>query len=63
MLEGRFEHFATFFDFFRRFPKIFRNFGNLSECLFLYSRMLFPKCIRVGVSLVLGLGGGINMME
>ena len=53
MLEGRFEHFATFSDFLRRspktsedfqkIPKIFKIFGNLSECLFLHSRVLFPK--------------------
>ena len=43
MLEGRLVHFATFSDFFRRLPKIFKNFENLSECLFLHSLVLFPK--------------------
>ena len=46
MLEGRFEHFATFSDFsedFRRLPKISKNFGHLSECLFLHSPVLLPK--------------------
>ena len=43
MLEGRLEHFATFSEFFRRFPKIFKNFGNLSEYFFLHSPVLFPK--------------------
>ena len=53
MLEGRLQHFATFSDFFRRLPKIsedfqrflkiFKNLGNLSECLYLHSLVLFPK--------------------
>ena len=45
MLEGHLEHFATFSDFFRRLPKISEDFKNfdLSDCLFLYSPVLFPK--------------------
>ena len=39
-----FEHFATFSDFFQRFRKIFKNFGNLSECLNLHSFSIeFPN--------------------
>ena len=46
MLEGHLEHFATFSDFFRRFPKIFKNSGKLSECLSLHSLVLFPKFFK-----------------
>ena len=28
---------------FQRLPEIFKNFGILSECLFLHSPVLFPK--------------------
>ena len=43
MLEGCFVHFATFSDIFRRFLRIFKNFGNLSEYLFLLSSVLFEE--------------------
>ena len=56
MLEGRLSYFAIFSAFFRRIPKIsehfrrflkiFKKFGNLSECLFLHSLVLFPKFPR-----------------
>ena len=31
---------------FRRFPKVFKNFGKLSECLFLHSSVLFLKLFK-----------------
>ena len=34
---------SDFSEGFRRFPKIFKNFEKLSECLFLHSPVLFPK--------------------
>ena len=47
MSEDRFENFPIFSDFFRRIPKISEDFprfaNNLSECLCLHSRVLFPK--------------------
>ena len=46
MLEGRFENFTTILRFFRIFPKIFKRFGNLSECLFLHSPVLFHKFFK-----------------
>ena len=52
MVEGCLKQFATFFDFwkisedFRRFPKILKNFGNLSECLFFALSGAFPKFFK-----------------
>ena len=38
-----FRFFPKMSEDFRRFQKNFKNFGNLSECLFLYCPVLFPK--------------------